>query len=401
MGLRDVVAVLAGERRAWSSTSLTGMGLVERSTYSGRMVYTGGRAEDLMRHSAVYACRNLLVKDISTLPVDVFRGRAEVDPPSIVANPSPEPQVAQEVWVAQLIDSAVMRGNIFGLVTQREPNGYPAKILPVSPDEVECLERPGKPTEWRALGARVELFELGGDLWHVPFFPPAGKVLGLSPLEYARTSIMLGRAAEGFGAGFFDAPQPSGVLSIDVPEVTDDQAKTIKRRFRESVANREPVVLSKVTDYKPLSIKPEESQFLQTIAANDGQIARFYGVPAAKIGAASAAGGPGMMKYSNIEQDQTAYYVDAVRPLLEVLERAWSRLIPGRQRVKFNPEAILRVDTRTRYDAHASAITAGWMTPNEVREIEDMPKADGGDTLRLPTTPAAAPAPTTRGVTDA
>ena len=69
--------------------------------------------------------------------------------------------------------------------------------------------------------------------------------------------------------------------------------------------------------------------------------------------------------------------------------------------MKFNPEAILRVDTRTRYDAHASAITAGWMTPNEVREIEDMPKADGGDTLRLPTTPAAAPAPTTRGVTDA
>ena len=47
-----------------------------------------------------------------------------------------------------------------------------------------------------------------------------------------------------------------------------------------------------MTDYKPLSIKPEESQFLQTIAANDGQIARFYGVPAAKIGAASAAGGP-------------------------------------------------------------------------------------------------------------
>lgn len=400
MGLRDIVAVLAGETRAWSSTSLSGMGLVERSSYAGRAVYVGAGRDDMLRHSAVYACRNLLVRDISTLPVDVFRGRAEVEPPMVVADPSPDPQVSQEAWVAQLVDSGLMRGNIFGLVVQREANGYPAKILPLSPDDVDMVQRPGRPAEWRALGAKVELYQLGGDLWHVPLFPPPGRVLGLSALEYARQSIMLGRAAEGFGSAFFDSPQPSGVLSIDVPEVTDDQAKTIKRRFRESVANREPVVLSKVTDYKPLSIKPEESQFLQTIAANDGQIARFFGVPAAKIGAASAAGGPGMMKYSNVEQDQLAYYTEAVRPMLVVIERAWSRLIPGRQRVLFNPDAILRVDTRTRYDAHASAINAGWMTPNEVRDLEDMPPIDGGEVLRQPTTPAAA-APTMRGTTDA
>lgn len=378
--LREFADRLAGvsEGRSWTSTSLAGMGLGDgRTTPGGNAVYGVGSSNP-MAHSAVYACRNLLVRDISTLPVDVMRGRAEVPPPTVVSDPSPDPAVPVEAWVAQVVDSAVMRGNVFGLVTEVEPSGFPRKVLIVSPDEVSAWRRRDGSIEWRVFNSKVSLWQEGGELWHVPLFPSAGQFLGPSPLELARQQIELGRTAHGFGLSFFRSPQPTGVLSIDTPDLTELQASTIKRRFVESVQTREPVVLSRVSDYRPLSITPEESQFLDTIAANDGQIARYFGVPASKIGA-STRSGAGDLQYANIEQDQIAYYTDALRPLLVVLERAWSRLIPRGQRVQFNPEAVLRVDTRTRYDAHASALGAGWMVVNEVRELEDLPPLPGGD----------------------
>ena len=384
--MAGVAGALLGERRVWQARTLVDMGLADGRRGEGSYAWQASRMP--LVHSAVYACRNLLVRDISTLPVDVLRGRTHVAPPMIVTDPSPDPAVSAEAWVAQMVDSAVMRGNVFGLVTEMEPSGFPRKIRLVSPDDVSTYRNGRGEIVWHVFGSRVELWQEGGDLWHVPLFPPPGGFLGLSPLEHARQMIALGLDAQGFGMAYFRQPQPTGVLSINVPELSGPQADQIKTRFVESVSTREPVVLSNVANYTPLSVTPEESQFLDTIAANDGQIARFFGVPAAKIGAATRAAA-GDLQYANVEQDQLSYYTDAIRPLLVVLERAWSRLIPRGQRVSFNPDAILRVDTRTRYDAHASALNAGWKTKNEVRDLEDLPPLPGGDELPSAPQPAA------------
>lgn len=370
MGLREFASeIVYGDRRSWTPTLAE---MAQSAGYEPRSLRSAPAVtpSSALRHSAVFACRNLLVRDVSTLPVDCYAGRAEVPPPTIVADPSPEPGVSAEAWLAQVVDSAVMRGNIFGLVTSLTPSGYAEKTQIINPDEVEYDRRRG----WRVAGQPVELYELGGALWHVPLFPPPGSRFGLSVIEHARQLIGLGLAAQGFGADFFNSPQPTGVLSLDYEAVTDEQSKTVKRRFKEAVEQRDVVVLARAAKYESLRVSPEESQFLETIAANDGQIARFFGIPAAKIGASTKAGsGGGDMQYSNIEQQQLAYYVDAVRPLLVTIERAWSRLLPPGQRVQFVPDAILRVDTTTRYNAHASALAAGWMTANEVRELEDLP----------------------------
>jgi phage portal protein BeeE len=53
--------------------------------------------------------------------------------------------------------------------------------------------------------------------------------------------------------------------------------------------------------------------------------------------------------------------------------------------VKANVDALIRVDTRTRYATHDSAIRAGWKNRNEVRELEDMPPiAEDGDEYLWP-----------------
>jgi hypothetical protein len=121
--------------------------------------------------------------------------------------------------------------------------------------------------------------------------------------------------------------------------------------------------------YKPISVAPEEAQFLETTKANVATIARFYGVPPEMLAAESG----NSLTYANVEQRSLDFLTDGVRPWLVRLERAISTLLPRNQHAKFNPDAIVRVALKDRYDAHATAIAAGFLTINEARELEDLP----------------------------
>jgi phage portal protein BeeE len=49
--------------------------------------------------------------------------------------------------------------------------------------------------------------------------------------------------------------------------------------------------------------------------------------------------------------------------------------------IKFNVNAILRADPKTRYEGYRIAIQSGFMTANEVRALEEMEALPGGDKL--------------------
>jgi phage portal protein BeeE len=55
-----------------------------------------------------------------------------------------------------------------------------------------------------------------------------------------------------------------------------------------------------------------------------------------------------------------------------VIEDAFTSLLPKGVSAKFSLDAFLRGDTLTRYNAYSTALNAGWMTINEVRELEGM-----------------------------
>ena len=59
-------------------------------------------------------------------------------------------------------------------------------------------------------------------------------------------------------------------------------------------------------------------------------------------------------------------------PWISRIEQRLSEYLPRGQYAKFNLDALLRPDTKTRYDAHKIAIDAGFLTVDEVREIEDL-----------------------------
>jgi HK97 family phage portal protein len=330
--------------------------------------------DSAMRLSAVWSCVKLLADTVSTLPVDVYR-RGEREPittPSILLEPAADQPLHE--WLYGVMVSLLLRGNCYGLVTARSgATMLPAQVEVLRPDDVGVNVDEGGRVVYRFLGREIDR----ADMWHVRAFTMPGAVLGRSPIESAKQSIGLGLAAEKFGALFFgDGATPSGVLTTK-DRLTVPQVKELAEAWKGAHNKRRtPAVLSGDLTWQAITVAPEESQFIETMKFNVAQIARIFGVPPELIGAESGQS----LTYSNLESRLLHYLKLSLNPWLTRLEAALGRLLPSTMTVKFNTGGLLRADTKTRYEAHAIALKAGFLTVNEVRELEDRPPLPGGDT---------------------
>jgi HK97 family phage portal protein len=333
--------------------------------------------ETALRLSTVWGCVRLLADSVSTLPLHVYRGddRDPIPTPPLLLRPSADfDELADWLWACMA--SLLLRGNCWGVITARTGAG----MLPAQVDLVD----PGRVAVTTEDGRRV--IRIGGqpydraDLFHVKAFTWPGNLEGLSPIAYARESIGLGLGSERYGARFFaGADLPIGFLSTD-QDVKQATADVLRARWRQLGrgsgwdGRRDIAVLGNGARFQPLAIAPEESQFIQTQKFSVSTICRFFGIPPEMMAGETA----GHEAYTSPEMRGTDFLTFTLRPWLARVERAVSRLLPSTQSAKFNAGGMVRATLRDRYEAHKVAIEAGFLTVNEVRELEDRPPLPEG-----------------------
>lgn len=323
--------------------------------------------------SAVWGCVDILSELVSTLPVHEYRdvnGTPTSLPSSFLDDPAGDGS-GFEVWARQLMVSELLRGNGYGLITSLGSDGWPRTIELIHPDRV-TIHKPSyaKPAEWRLDDKPIGKWPMG-PLWHLPAYNVPGTPLGMSPIEYASQTIGLGIAAQKFGSRWFgDGKIPAATLESD-QAIDQATAETLKARVMDVLdGSREPLVLGAGLTFKPIQISAEESQFLETIKANADDIARFF--------FRRPPGEGGSVTYANVEARSLDMLTYSVAPWLTRIEKSLTRLRPRPRYVKFNADALIRVDLASRYKAHDMAIRSGWKSRDEVRELEDMaPIGDG------------------------
>jgi HK97 family phage portal protein len=274
--------------------------------------------------------------------------------------------------------SLLLRGNCWGVITNRTGAGLlPSQVDLVHPDRVAVTVNGNGTQTIRVAGEEVPR----SALWHVKAFPWPGSLLGLSPIAYARESIGLGLGAEKYGAKLFgDSAIPSGVLTSD-QRLGQPEAENLKARWQQAhKGRREIAVLGSGAKFQPVSINPDEAQFLGTMKANVATICRWYGVPPEMMGGETA----GHEAYTSPEMRSTDLLLWTIRPWLYRVERAVSTLLPSTQRARFNAGGMVRATLLDRYTAHKLGIEAGWLLRSEVRELEDRPPIAGIDNQEPP-----------------
>lgn len=339
-------------------------------------------SETAMRLSAVFASIDTISSLVSTLPVHEFRDRDNVPEklPRPPLFPSPDGELELDSWLYQIMDSLLKRGNAYGLILTRDRDGYPTKIKMLHPDLVR-VEQNGKlgSVVFKIENREVKKYDSlsgSGELWHIPAYTQAGSPIGMSPIGYAASVIGIGLAAQEFGGNWFrDNATPSVVLTNEA-EMGADAANLAKQLWVEKhTNNREPAVLANGWGMETISVNANESQFLETIRATKADIASFYRLDPDMIGAAA----PGMGKqYRNVEQQSLKTLVYTLNPWLVKLERALSALRPRPRYMRFNADAILRVDAMTRWKIYEMGVRNGLLSPDECRELEERPAIPDG-----------------------
>jgi HK97 family phage portal protein len=319
-----------------------------------------------LSHSAVWACVRLLSDVVASMPVHAYRSgdRAPLDPPPpILSAPAAYTTIGE--WLGTVMVSTLTAGNAYGVVTARDNLERPTQIEIIDPVRVSVQHNTGG-----TIVIRLDGIEIARDeLWWFRGLLAPGNPVGLSPIEYAATAVSLGLGAQSFGHNFFrDDSTPAGVLTSE-QEINAEQAQQLASRWKATRAGRRgTAILGNGLKFEAISVKPEESQFIATQEFSVQQIARIYGVPPEMIAANSG----NSQTYANVEMRDISLLKYTVGPWLVRLETALTALLPRGIYVRFSSGGLLRADTKTRYDAYSVALTAGFLTVNEVRELEDL-----------------------------
>jgi hypothetical protein len=127
-------------------------------------------------------------------------------------------------------------------------------------------------------------------------------------------------------------------------------------------------------DYTPITIPPEQAQFIESQKLSANQVAAIYGIDPDEIGGEAANG----LTYSNEESRQIKRAAN-MRPYLVRFERAFASWLPDREYVKFHTDATIRPDIKTRWEVNKIRLDAGAVSLNEIRAQEDERPIPGGD----------------------
>jgi HK97 family phage portal protein len=343
----------------------------------------------------VYAASRHLADLVSTLPLQAYRRGVETREP-MSAMPQLFRLLADEGdlgdWLFTATTSLTLRGNAVGLITSRDGFGYPTSVTWVPMDSIYVDDSTFPRAQWYYNGRKINREEIV----HVPWFKIAGRTLGLSPIEAFALTITSGLEAQKFGNDWFEAGGvPPGTFKNSEATVDQAQADIIKARLVTAIRSRKPIVYGKDWEYSPVTIPPEQAQFIETMKLSANQIAAIYGIAPEEVGGEAS----NSLTYSNEEHRQRRRLADA-RPWLVRFETKFSSWIPEVQYVRFNLDAPIRVDVMTRTQVFEIERRIGLASIDEQRALTDrppLPNGAGKDYTPL-ATKAAAAAPAMRAI---
>jgi len=355
-----------------------------------------------MQMTAVYCCVRILSEAVASLPLQFYRytddggkEKAVEHPLYFLLHDEPNPEMTSFIFRETLMTHLLLWGNAYSQII-RNGKGEVVALYPLMPDrmKVDRDEHGRLYYEYTVydsddVDGRKGTNKVGRtvrlqphDVLHIPGLGFDGLV-GYSPIAMAKNAIGLAIATEEYGSKFFaNGAAPSGVL--EHPGTIKDPSKvreSWQATFGGSGNANKIAVLEEGMKYTPISISPEQAQFLETRKFQIDEIARIFRVPPHMIGDLEKS------SFNNIEQQSLEFVKYTLDPWVSRWEQAMVRalLTPDEKKkyfFKFNVDGLLRGDYQSRMNGYATARQNGWMSANDIRELENLdriPAEQGGD----------------------
>lgn len=337
-----------------------------------------------MQMSAVYACVRILAESIASLPLHFYQYNDAGSKEKAVNHPlywllhdEPNPEMSSFSFRETLMTHLLLWGNAYAQII-RNGRGEVIALYPLMPDRMTVdrdargriyYEYTRSDSDANTLGKKSSVILSPEDVFHIPGLG-FDSLVGYSPIAMAKQAIGMGLACDEYGAAFYqNGAQPGGVL--EHPNVIKDPKRdreSWNSIYQGSRNAHRIAVLEEGMTYKPITISPEQAQFLETRKFQIDEIARIFRVPPHMIGDLEKS------SFSNIEQQSLEFVKYTLAPWISRWEHAIQRsllLMSERTRyfARFNVEGLLRGDYQSRMNGYAVARQNGWMSANNIREL--------------------------------
>jgi len=374
-----------------------------RTAGSGYTFYFGGSTSgkavterSAMQMTAVYSCVRILAEAIAGLPLNLYRytedggkEKAINHPLYLLLHDEPNPEMSSFVFRETLMTHLLLWGNAYAQII-RNGKGEVIALYPLMPNKMTVdRDEKGKlyysyqrGTDEAIRDKNQTVILRPSDVLHIPGLGFDGLV-GYSPIAMAKNAIGMAIACEEYGAKFFaNGAAPGGVL--EHPGTLKDPQRvreSWQSTFGGSSNSNKIAVLEEGMKYTPIGISPEQAQFLETRKFQINEIARIFRVPPHMVGDLEKS------SFSNIEQQSLEFVKYTLDPWVVRWEQSITRTLltqeeKSRYFVKFNLEGLLRGDYQSRMNGYAIARQNGWMSANDIRELENLDRIsaeEGGD----------------------
>lgn len=349
-----------------------------------------------MQTTAVYACVRILAETLAALPLQMYcytatgKERVYNHPLYHLLHDEPNPEMTSFIFRETLMSHLLIWGNAYAQII-RDRLGRVQGLYPLRPDKISvCRDSQGKifylytktSDENPNIRPYGQVALQKEEVLHIPGLGFDGLV-GYSPIAMARNAVGMTMACEEYGASFFaNGASPSGVL--EHPGVLKDPSKvrdSWNAVYQGSGNAHKVAVLEEGMKYQQIGIPPEEAQFLETRKFQLDEIARLYRIPPHMIGDLEKS------SFNNIEQQSMEFVKYTLDPWVIRWEQAMQKalFLPEEKKqyfLKFNVNGLMRGDYESRMTGYSIGRQNGWLSANDIREMEDMnpvPDEEGGN----------------------
>lgn len=342
-----------------------------------------------MKLSAVYACVYVLSSSVAQLPLHVkCKSGDKVEtvkdhPAYYLLHDSPNAWQTSYKLREYAQSSVLLYGNAYIHIV-RDKNGGVVSLESLEPWKVQLLKN-GSRYVYAYYGDDKTMSLSPDDVLHIKSLGPSIKT-GKSVIQTHAETIGLGLDARKFASGFFGGnARPAGILSVKTPLNSNawENFKKMWQTAQEKLRSEEnkTILLPAELDYKALTVSPVDTELLSMMKLNRSEIAGIFNVPAHMINDLEKA------TFSNISEQTIQFIRFSVMPWVVNWEQELNRKIFTEAErkagyfVKFNLAGIMRGTAGERATFYHAAITDGWMSRNEARQLEDMNPVEGLDEM--------------------
>lgn len=359
--------------------------------------------------STVLRCVSVIANGVSQVPFRLYqddggkRRAAKDHPLSMLISRRPSRWVSSYQWRETMMFHALLTGNAYAFVNRVGIGRQVKEIVQLVPSCVSLRRLADGEVEYSVTsetgGTQVFAAEA---IWHLRG-PSWDTKLGLDALKNAREAIGLAVDLEKGQREFQkNGAQVSGVLATKTrisPEKYAFLSGWLDQHMPGGERAGRPILLDDEGKFTSMRMSGVDAEVSVTRKIQIEEICRHFGVMPIMVGHADKTA-----TYASAEQMFLAHVVHTLAPWYQRIEQSADinllteeELLAGYY-TKFTPNALMRGAAKDRADFYAKALGAGggkgWMTQNDVRDLEEMDRIDDPDADKLPQPAAAGAAPT-------